>query len=56
MDFRFTPEQEALRQEIKDFLQAAQLSPGISEDGWIGGTSTILRQIIANRGLGLPAG
>lgn len=50
MDFRFTPEQDAFRQEIREFLQAAALHPDIPEDGWIIGFDKTFSKQLADRG------
>lgn len=50
MDFRFTPEQEAFRQEIKDFLQSSLRQPGIPEDGWIVGFDKAFSRQLAEQG------
>jgi alkylation response protein AidB-like acyl-CoA dehydrogenase len=51
MDFRFTPEQEAFRQEIRAFLQEALPEPpAIPEDAWIIGFDREFSQKLARRG------
>jgi 3-oxocholest-4-en-26-oyl-CoA dehydrogenase alpha subunit len=51
MDFRFTPEQEAFRQEIRAFLQEAfPEPPAILEDAWIIGFDREFSQKLARRG------
>ena len=51
MDFRFTPDQESFRQDIKTFLkQALQDPPDIPEDGWIVGFDKGFSKQVAERG------
>ena len=51
MDFRFTPDQENFRQDIKTFLkQALQDPPDIPEDGWIVGFDKGFSKQVAERG------
>ena len=51
MDFRFTPEQEAFRQEIRAFLhEALPEPPAIPEDAWIVGFDRAFSQKLARRG------
>jgi alkylation response protein AidB-like acyl-CoA dehydrogenase len=51
MDFRFTAEQEAFRQDIQTFLQAAQPEPpAIPEDAWIIGFDRDFSKQLARRG------
>jgi alkylation response protein AidB-like acyl-CoA dehydrogenase len=51
MDFRFTPEQEAFRQEVSTFLQEALPEPpDIAEDGWIVGFDREFSKQLAARG------
>ena len=51
MDFRFTPEQEAFRQEIRDFLQKAlPSSEAVAEDAWILGFDRAFSKKLAARG------
>ena len=51
MDFRFTPEQEVFRQEIRAFLQEALPEPpAIPEDAWIIGFDREFSQKLARRG------
>jgi alkylation response protein AidB-like acyl-CoA dehydrogenase len=51
MDFRFTPEQEAFRQEIRDFVRAAlPESPTMPEDAWIIGFDRDFSKKLAAQG------
>jgi alkylation response protein AidB-like acyl-CoA dehydrogenase len=51
MDFRFTPEQEAFRQDIRAFLkQECPEPPAIPEDGWIIGFDKAFSQKVGARG------
>ena len=51
MDFRFTPEQEAFRTEVKAFLQKALPEPpAIPEDSWILGFDREFSRQLAARG------
>jgi alkylation response protein AidB-like acyl-CoA dehydrogenase len=51
MDFRFTPEQEAFRQEVRAFLQEVLPEPpAIPEDAWIIGFDREFSQKLAQRG------
>lgn len=50
MDFRFTPEQEAFRQQVKAFLQESLVQPQIPEDGWIVGFDKAFSKKMAKRG------
>lgn len=51
MDFRFTPEQEAFRQDIRAFLeQECPEPPAIPEDGWIVGFDKAFSQKLGARG------
>lgn len=51
MDFRFTPEQEAFRQEIRTFLEEAlPETPETPEDAWILGYDQAFSKKIAARG------
>jgi alkylation response protein AidB-like acyl-CoA dehydrogenase len=51
MDFRFTPEQEAFRQDIRAFLkQECPEPPAIPEDGWIIGFDKAFSQKLGARG------
>ena len=55
MDFRFTSEQEAFRQEIRAFVREAMPEPpAIPEDAWIIGFDRAFSKKLAARGwLGL---
>jgi 3-oxocholest-4-en-26-oyl-CoA dehydrogenase alpha subunit len=51
MDFRFTPEQEEFRQEIRAFLhEALPEPPAMPEDAWIVGFDRAFSQKLARRG------
>jgi alkylation response protein AidB-like acyl-CoA dehydrogenase len=51
MDFRFTPEQEAFRQDIRAFLdEALPEAPALPEDAWILGFDREFSQKLAARG------
>ncbi len=50
MDFRFTPEQEAFRQEIKEFLEESFTQLIIPEDAWIVGFDKGFSKKLAERG------
>jgi alkylation response protein AidB-like acyl-CoA dehydrogenase len=51
MDFRFTPEQEAFRQDIRAFLdEALPEAPAVPEDAWILGFDREFSQKLAARG------
>jgi alkylation response protein AidB-like acyl-CoA dehydrogenase len=51
MDFRFTPEQEAFRHDVRSFLRAAlPQPPAIPEDGWILGFDRAFSKKLAARG------
>lgn len=51
MDFRFTPEQEAFRHDVRSFLrEALPQPPAIPEDGWILGFDRAFSKKLAARG------
>jgi alkylation response protein AidB-like acyl-CoA dehydrogenase len=51
MDFRFTPAQEAFRQDIRAFLNAElPVPPAMPEDGWIVGFDKAFSQKLGARG------
>jgi hypothetical protein len=52
MDFRFTAEQEAFRQEVRAFVRAALPEPpDIPEDAWIIGFDRAFSKKISGPGL-----